>query len=60
MFLTTENLSELPCSHECKYGVYSDLSGYAVNLPEKMHLHRDINGYELIWVIIYHLRIASK
>ena len=25
-FLTTEKLSELPCSHECKYGVYSDLS----------------------------------
>ena len=44
MFLATENLSGLPCSHECKYGVYSDLSSYAVNLPEKMHLHRDING----------------
>ena len=27
-FLTTENLS-----HECKYGAYSDLSNYAVNLP---------------------------
>ena len=25
-FLTAENLSRLPCSHECKYG-------YAVNLP---------------------------
>ena len=32
-FLTAENLSGLPCSHECKYGVYSDLSSYAVNLP---------------------------
>ena len=32
-FLTTENLSELPCSHECKYRAYSDLSSYAVNLP---------------------------
>ena len=32
-FLTTENLSRLPCSHECKYGAYSDLSSYAVNLP---------------------------
>ena len=32
-FLTTENLSGLPCSHECKYGEYSDLSSYAVNLP---------------------------
>ena len=32
-FLTTENLSGLPCSHKCKYGVYSDLSSYAVNLP---------------------------
>ena len=32
-FLTTENLSGLPCSHECKYGTYSDLSSYAVNLP---------------------------
>ena len=32
-FLTTENLSGLPCSHECKYGAYSDLSSYAVNLP---------------------------
>ena len=32
-FLTTENLSELPCSHECKYGAYSDLSSYAVTLP---------------------------
>ena len=33
-FLTTENLSRLPCSHECKYGAYSDLSSYAVNLPK--------------------------
>ena len=32
-FLTTENLSGLPCSHECKYRAYSDLSNYAVNLP---------------------------
>ena len=24
-FLTTENLSGLPFSHECKYGAYSDL-----------------------------------
>ena len=32
-FLTTENLSGLPCSHECKYGACSDLSSYAVNLP---------------------------
>ena len=33
-FLTTENfISRLPCSHECKYGAYSDLSSYAVNLP---------------------------
>ena len=32
-FLTTKNLSGLPCSHECKYGAYSDLSNYAVNLP---------------------------
>ena len=32
-FLTTENLSGLPCSNECKYGTYSDLSSYAVNLP---------------------------
>ena len=32
-FLTTENLSEFLCSHECKYGAYSDLSSYAVNLP---------------------------
>ena len=32
-FLTTENLSGLPCQHECKYGAYSDLSSYAVNLP---------------------------
>ena len=32
-FLTTENLSRLPCLHECKYGAYSDLSSYAVNLP---------------------------
>ena len=31
-FLTTEDLSGLPCSHECKYGAYSDLSSYAVNL----------------------------
>ena len=30
---TTENLSGLPCSHERKYGAYSDLSSYAVNLP---------------------------
>ena len=29
-FLTTENLSGLPCSHEC---AYSYLSSYAVNLP---------------------------
>ena len=33
MFLTTENLSGLPYSHECKYGAYSDLSSHAVNLP---------------------------
>ena len=33
-FLTTENLSGLPYSHECKYGAYSDLSSYAVNLPK--------------------------
>ena len=32
-FLTTEYLSGLPCSHECKYGAYSDLSIYSVNLP---------------------------
>ena len=33
-FLTTENfISGLPCSHECKYGAYSDLSSNAVNLP---------------------------
>ena len=32
-FLTTENLSGLFCSHECKYGVYSDLTSYAVTLP---------------------------
>ena len=32
-FLTAENLSGLPCLHECKYGGYSDLSSYAVNLP---------------------------
>ena len=31
-FLTTENLSGLPCSHECKYGAYSDLSSYAVTV----------------------------
>ena len=31
--LTAENLSGLPCLHECKYGGYSDLSKYAVNLP---------------------------
>ena len=35
MFLTAENfISGLPCSHECKYGAYSDLSSYAVNLPK--------------------------
>ena len=32
-FLTAENLSGLHCSHECKYGAYSDLASYAVNLP---------------------------
>ena len=32
-FLTTENLARLPCSHERKYGAYSDLSCNAVNLP---------------------------
>ena len=32
-FLTTENFPGLPCSHECKYGAYSNLSSYAVNLP---------------------------
>ena len=32
-FLTAENLSGLTCSNECKYGAYSDLSSYAVNLP---------------------------
>ena len=41
--LTTENLSRLPCSHECKYGMYSDLSNYAVNLPRYIHLHCDIH-----------------
>ena len=24
-FLTAENLSGLPCSHQCKYGAHSDL-----------------------------------
>ena len=32
-FLTTGNLSGLSCSHECKYGAYSDLSSYTVNVP---------------------------
>ena len=34
-FFTTENLSGLPCSHDCKYVhiACSDLSSYAVNLP---------------------------
>ena len=32
-FLTTENLSGLPCSDECTYETYLDLSSYAVNLP---------------------------
>ena len=32
-FLTAENLSGHPCSHECKYGAYSDLFSYVVNLP---------------------------
>ena len=32
-FLTTENLSRLRGSHECKYEAYSDLPSYAVNLP---------------------------
>ena len=32
-FLTTENLSGLPCSQECKYEAYSDLSSYTVCLP---------------------------
>ena len=32
-FLTAENLPGLPFSHECKYGAFSDLSSYAVNLP---------------------------
>ena len=32
-FLTTENLSVLPCSHECKYEAYSDL--YSWNLLGK-------------------------
>ena len=46
-FLTTENLSGLSCSHECKYGAYSDLSTYTVNVPGQMHLHRDINSGRL-------------
>ena len=50
-FFNSENLSGLPCSHECKYGAYLNLPGY-------MHLHRDINGKELIWVIIYPLLSA--
>ena len=32
-FLTAENLSGLFCSHVCKYGAYSDLSSYTVNVP---------------------------
>ena len=32
-FLTTENLSRLPCSHECTYRACSDFSSYAVNSP---------------------------
>ena len=32
-FLTTENLSGLSCSQECKYGAYSDLSSCTVNVP---------------------------
>ena len=34
-FLTTENLSGLPCSHECKYRAYSDLSSYAETNMDK-------------------------
>ena len=73
-FITTENLSGLPCSHECKYGAYSDLSSYAVNLPELMHLDLDINGWGVSGYLIFihffcvlifiridpNLRIASK
>ena len=36
LFLTTENLSGLPCSHECKYGEYSDLFSYG---------YRDLHNY---------------
>ena len=32
-FLLRTYISGLSFSHECKYGVYSDLSSYAVNLP---------------------------
>ena len=32
-FLTTENLSGLSGSHECKYGESSVLSSYTVNVP---------------------------
>ena len=32
-FFIIENLSGLPCSHEYKYGAYSDLPSYALNLP---------------------------
>ena len=39
-FLAAENLSGLPCSHECKYGEYSDLFSY-------QYLHGDINGRSL-------------
>ena len=50
--LTTENLSGLPCLHECKCGTYSELSSYAVNVLGLMHLHRDI------WEITYPLLSA--
>ena len=33
MFLTTDDLSRLPCSHQYIYRACSDLSSYAVNSP---------------------------
>ena len=39
-FVTTENLSGLSCSHECKYGVF-----------KFVYLQGDINGQKLTWVI---------
>ena len=44
LYAAYQNLSGLLCSHECKYGAYSDLSSYAVNFYLGKCIYTVISG----------------